>query len=63
MLFLSTLIYPFTLSLSVAFQSLYLLLVDLSATADSKAGKAKPSKSKPSSTVSVSEISEGKIPE
>ncbi|XP_077100407.1 serine/threonine-protein kinase MAK isoform X3 [Siphateles boraxobius] len=32
--------------------------LDLSATADSKTGKAKPSKSKPSSTVSVNEISE-----
>ncbi|KAG1953757.1 serine/threonine-protein kinase MAK isoform X6 [Pimephales promelas] len=32
--------------------------LDLSATADSKTGKAKPSKSKPSSTVSVNDISE-----
>jgi len=55
--FIHLFIHSLCLSLST---HLYLLLVDLSATADSKTGKAKPSKSKPSSTVSVNDISEGK---
>lgn len=55
--FIHFFIHSLCLSLST---HLYLLLVDLSATADSKIGKAKPPKSKPSSTVSVKEISEGK---